>query len=357
MILQALHDYYQRKTESADPSRRLPAFGREDKEIPFILELTPDGHLAGIKDTRTGVGKKKSATRFLVPKGVKKTSGVAANLLWDAAEYVLGMPDVKKLAEAQRKGKASEYEQRLREMQSAFRAQIAALPAETLEDDGIRAVLAFIDSPSAEIATAQPGWADIAEMNPVLTFRLVTDTDLVCQRPAVSAAARMATEEDGEPGAEAAATSVCLVTGTHSQTERLHTSIKGVWGAQSSGANIVSFNLDSFNSFGKAQGANAPVSRAAAFAYTTALNHLLHKGSRQRMQVGDASTVFWAQKADDADMEAWFSEIFTEVDDPDARTEQIRALLEAIHSGRFDGARGSGPTKQRRQIPVSQWHM
>ena len=126
MILQALHDYYQRKTASADPSQRLPAFGREDKEIPFVLELTPDGRLAGIKDTRTGTGKQKSATRFLVPKGVKKTSGVAANLLWDTAEYVLGTPDVEKLAEAQRKGKVDEYGQRLREMQAAFRARISA---------------------------------------------------------------------------------------------------------------------------------------------------------------------------------------------------------------------------------------
>lgn len=363
MILHALHDYYLRKSTNTDPSQRLAAFGREDKEIPFILELTPDGRLAGIKDTRTGVGKKKSATRFLVPKGVKKTSGVAANLLWDTAEYVLGTPDAKKLAEAQRKGKADEYGQRLREMQSAFRARIAALPTETLKDEGIRAVLAFIDNASAEIAIAQPaGWADIAEMNPVLTFRLLTDTDLVCQRPVVLAAAGEATEEDDQPGAEAAATSVCLVTGIHAQTERLHTSIKGVWGAQSSGANVVSFNLDSFNSFGKAQGANAPVSRAAAFAYTTALNHLLEKGSRQRMQVGDASTVFWAQKADDADMEAWFSEIFNDGDDPDARTAQIRALFEAIHSGRFDGGRGTnrffvlGLAPNAARIAVRFWH-
>ena len=363
MILQALHDYYQRKTESADPSRRLPAFGREDKEIPFILELTPDGKLVGIKDTRTGVGNKKVATRFLVPKGVKRASGVAANLLWDTAEYVLGMPDVKKLAEAQRKGKANKYRQRLCEMQSAFKARIAALPVETLKDEGIRAVLAFIDNASAEIAIAQPaGWADIAEVNPVLTFRLLADTDLVCQRPAVLSAAGVATEEDGEAGAEALTTSVCLVTGIHAQTERLHTSIKGVWGAQSSGANIVSFNLDSFNSFGKAQGANAPVSQAAAFAYTTALNHLLNKGSRHRMQVGDASTVFWAQKTDDADMEGWFSEIFTEADDPDARTEQIRALFEAIHSGRFDGGRGTnrffvlGLAPNAARIAVRFWH-
>ena len=363
MILQALHDYYQRKMASADPSQRLPAFGREDKEIPFILDLTPDGHLAGITDTRTGVGKKKSATRFLVPKGVKKTSGVAANLLWDTAEYVLGMPDVKKLAEAQRKGKAAEYGRRLREMQSAFRARIAALPAEALEDEGIRAVLAFIGSAPSEIAIAQSAWTEIAEINPVLTFRLAADTGLVCQRHAVSAVAGVATDEDGEPSTEAGAVGVCLITGTHAQTERLHTSIKGVWGAQSSGANIVSFNLDSFTSFGKAQGANAPVSQAAAFAYTTALNRLLDKGSRQRMQVGDASTVFWAQKADDADMEAWFSEIFTEADDPDARTEQIRALFEAIRSGRFDGARGSdsffvlGLAPNAARIAVRFWHV
>jgi CRISPR-associated protein Csd1 len=79
---------------------------------------------------------------------------------------------------------------------------------------------------------------------------------------------------------------------------RLHTAIKGVWGAQSSGANIVSFNLRAFESYGKEQkqGENAPVSKRAAFAYTTALNHLLGKDSTQRIQVGDASTVFWASE-------------------------------------------------------------
>jgi len=72
-----------------------------------------------------------------------------------------------------------------------------------------------------------------------------------------------------------------------------------VWGAQTSGANIVSFNLGAFNSFGKEQGYNAPVGEKAEFAYTTALNLLLKKGSRQRMQVGDASTIFWAEKKHD----------------------------------------------------------
>ena len=61
---------------------------------------------------------------------------------------------------------------------------------------------------------------------------------------------------------------MCLVTGSTGPTERLHTAIKGVWGAQTSGANIVSFNLDAFTSYGKSQGANAPVGKSAAFAYT-----------------------------------------------------------------------------------------
>ena len=91
MILQALYDYYQRKAHDPDPTRRLPAYGLEDKEIPFIIELSADGRPLGITPTKQGDGKKKIAQRYLVPKGVKRSSGVAANLLWDSAEYVLGV--------------------------------------------------------------------------------------------------------------------------------------------------------------------------------------------------------------------------------------------------------------------------
>ena len=76
----------------------------------------------------------------------------------------------------------------------------------------------------------------------------------------------------------------------------MHPAIKGVNGAQSSGASIVSFNQDSFNSYSKAQGENAPMSDEAAFAYTTLLNHLLRRdpANRQRLTVGDTTVVFWA---------------------------------------------------------------
>lgn len=100
MILQALNDYYERKMADPDPARRLAPFGFEHKEIPFILEIDRNGRLIAIKDTRNSEGKRKVAATFLVPKGVKKTSGVAANLLWDTAEYVLALGSKGKIGRA-----------------------------------------------------------------------------------------------------------------------------------------------------------------------------------------------------------------------------------------------------------------
>ena len=127
----------------------------------------------------------------------------------------------------------------------------------------------------------------------------------------------------------------CLVTGEPAEIERLHSAIKGVWGAQTSGANIVSFNLDAFVPTAKDQGDNAPVGKPAAFAYTTALNHLLERNSRQRIQVGDASTVFWAERPND--LETLVPDLFGEPpkDDPDRGTAALKALYAAVASGKF----------------------
>lgn len=341
MILQALYDYYQRKAADPDPARRLPAFGLEDKEIPFIVELTTEGKPLGIVDTRQIDGKKKVARRYLVPKGVKRSSGVAANLLWDTAEYVLGIDT---------RGKPD----RVAEQHSAFRQRIAELPESARQDAGIQALERFYANGGAAELVNDASWPEILEGNPVMTFRLHNDGDLICQRPAVVSACH----SDGLAGD---ATAVCLVTGEPAATERLHTVIKGVWGAQSSGATLVSFNLDAFASFNKEQGDNAPVSSFAAFAYTTALNHLLDRNSRQRCQVGDASTVFWAQK-EDSEAESAFAAIFGDQDDPDARTELVRGLLGAVQSGQFDGGRGDnrfyvlGLAPNAARVSVRFWH-
>lgn len=361
MILQALHHYYQRRQADPDPARRLPAFGLEQKEIGFILEIDAGGTLKNIVDARQQLGKKRVGTSYLVPQGVKRASGIAANLLWDNAEYVLALPDTKKLEAAREKGGENEYLARLADMQQAFRDRIASLPDAVRADDGLRGVAAFLSSDPSGQASRFAACADIAASNPVLSFRLIDDTELVCQRPGVAPHLTVGGDSaDAEGEAEPPAEAMCLVTGTVAPIKRLHAAIKGVWGAQTAGANIVSFNLDAFTSYAKSQGANAPVSEVAAFAYTTALNSLLQRDSAQRVQVGDASTVFWAQKPDPIEDE--LADIFGGDDDPDAHTEQVKALFAAVRSGGFDGGRGEneffvlGLAPNAARIAVRFWH-
>lgn len=317
MILQALNDYYRRKCADPDPFRRLPAFGLEEKEIPFVLQIDAAGRwLPPIQDRRRKEGKKLLGQRFLVPQSVKRAFGVAANLLWDTAEYVLGVDT---------RGKP----ERVAEQHAAFRARIDALPEPAASLPGVVAVRKFLDAIDIVAFAADPLWPEILETNPVLGLQLQGEIELVCQHPAIALAA--AADADGAN----AETAFCLVSGQSAPPERLHTAIKGVWGAQSSGANVVSFNLDAFNSYGKRQGANAPVGKPAAFAYTTALNHLLSRDSRQRVQVGDASTVFWAEKP--SDFETLVPDLFGEPpkDDPDRGTRALAVLYQSIHTGHY----------------------
>ena len=353
MILQSLYNYYQRKPD-------LPREGFEQKDIPFIIELNKNGSVVQIEDTRTTDGKKKRAKSFLVPQAVKKASNIASNLLWGNVEYVIGWPDEKKLADRKSKGKEGDYQERLKEMHAAFVKAIKDLPKGAQADNGICAVLKFIDrSGDAELERYGDVWKEIGSTNPNITFRLQGDTALVCQRPAVvQSVAQSANVHD--------VNGTCLITGERSEIERLHSSITGVWGAQTSGANIVAVNdgeSPAFASYGKHQGHNSPVGKPAAFAYTTALKHLLAKDSRQRLQVGDASTVFWADKP--TLLEDQFADIFAEPpkDDPDRNARALKALYEAPKQGvapvKDDGTRffvlGLGPNAAR--IAIRFWHV
>jgi CRISPR-associated protein Csd1 len=316
MILQALAQLYERRSRDPGPARRLPSAGLEDKEIAFIVELRADGQPVQLRDTRALDGKRLRAQSFLVPQGVKKTSGVAANLLWDTAEYTLGVS-------------AKGDSPRLAEQTAAFRARVQALESYAEDDAGLAALLAFLAATQLDALRGSPHWAEMLEVNALVSFELQGDAGLlICQRPGVQAAIQTlaASQSPGE-------LAFCLVDGTLRPMARLHGSIKGVWDAQPSGANIVSFNLDAFNSYGKAQGQNAPVSEAAMFAYTTALNALLERGSRNRVQVGDASTVFWADAPHPFDGEFTLADLFGEADNPDKARDAVRALYAAVRSG------------------------
>ena len=160
MILQALNDYYRRKCDDPDPAQRLPAFGLEQKEIPFVLEITTEGELVQLLDTRTlNEKKKKVAQIFRVPQGEKKAAGVIANLLWDNLEYVLGVDT---------KGKP----ERVVQQHAHFVARIEALPQSARDDAGIQAILKFLKSFSLPQLEAQPAWLQALESNAVMSFKI-----------------------------------------------------------------------------------------------------------------------------------------------------------------------------------------
>lgn len=312
MILQALADYYTRK--AADPDARLAAPGFEWKEIPYILTLSDSGEVVALSSTYEGNGKDRRAKKFVVPQSVKKTSGIAANLLWENAEYALGVP---------REG-ASE---RVHERHMAFIARLDQFIE--IEDRGLDAARAFLRSKNKAAVLSQfELWNEVRESGANLSFRLAGDPGLIVERPIVKRAIEGLMNSEGEED-----WGICLVSGERAPVERLHTAIKGVRGAQTSGANIVSFNLPPFASFGKIQGGNAPVGRQAAFAYVTALNHLLSKDSPQKMPIGEATAVFWAERP--ADLETGIVDIFGEPpkDDPDRGVRAVRSLYRSIEMG------------------------
>lgn len=278
MILKALADYYQRLAD--DPGSDIAPPGFERKPIEFLIVLNERGEFVNLRDIREGAEKKRKGRISLVPKSVKRASNILPNHLWDNPAYVLGRA-------LPQKGKdLDELQARAIKQHQAFVDNVE-LTFKNCDDAGIIAVRHFLSTGDFDAVFSHAVWKDVEESGGNLSFSLSGDSKLVCQRPKVIAAILESSEPEGE-------TQACSVSGREDVPAELHTSIKGVWGAQSSGANIVSFNLDAFRSFGKKQGHNAPVGRQTEFAYTTALNYLL-ASEKQRMQVGDASTVFWAK--------------------------------------------------------------
>lgn len=119
----------------------------------------------------------------------------------------------------------------------------------------------------------------------------------------------------------------CLITGMLDAIPETHPLIKGIQGAQSSGAALVSFNESAFCSYKKKQNQNAPVGKYAAFAYTTALNHLL-EDRKNVHRIGDASVVCWAENAD-KQYEDFAADLFFGDGDGDQSDEQWLSALQA----------------------------
>ncbi|MCX7038173.1 MAG: type I-C CRISPR-associated protein Cas8c/Csd1 [Spirochaetes bacterium] len=274
MILQALYAYYSRLREDGEPGVALPGFAPQ--KISYALVIDREGQLVQVQDIRDTSGKKPRPVQLMVPEAVIKASGVASNFMWDNTGYVLGLDD---------KGKP----ERTRQTFEAFKILHHGI-GDSVADPGMRAILRFLDSWKPRKRPSAFDWDEITGSN--LVFRLNKERGFIHEHPAILAAWMKHKEN-----ATNATYGMCLVTGERTAIARLHAKIKGVRDAQTVGAAIVSFNLDAFRSYGKEQNYNAPIGEEAAFAYTTALNHLLRFESRQKLQIGDATTVFWTDRS------------------------------------------------------------
>ena len=320
MILQALMHCYNRMAK--DYGAAVAPDGFEYKRIPYVIVLDQKGGVVALQDTRGDEADSKHGSLFMVPKGVKKSRGVSANLLWDSPSYVLAHP---KEGPKKHEHKSARL---AKERQRCFIDQIKQRFPEPVRDAGVKAVLLFLEQGNYSKISARDDWPAIVQRSYNLTFRLDGDDCLVCQRPAVIATISVGSEE-------VLGTSDrynCLVTGARVTPVRIHTAIRGVWGTFSAGANLVSCAHDSFCSFGKEQGYNAPIGKQAEFAYTSALNMLLAT-PKCRLQIGDASAVFWSERK--SILEDLFADLFREPakENPGQMKIAIRSLSEACKSG------------------------
>lgn len=316
MILHALYDYYQRK--AADPESGIAPEGFEWKEIPFVIVIDREGYFVSLEDTREGDGKKKKAKQYLLPKSVGRSgsnSWMTGFLLWDHYGYVVGHARSE-----------SEKDQTMAQKQmQSFIKRIQKLPADIKGDEGVMAVIRFYENGKYEKVKDTENWKECAKIVGCnMSFRLDGEANIVPCRDAV----RMYVESQIGDGADDA-TGLCLVTGKNAEIARIHTDTP----INKDSKKFVSFQKSSgYDSYGKEQAFNAPISKSAEFAYTTALNMLLGKESKNKVQIGDATTVFWSEKQDafEEDFPAFFG---YSKDNPDADIKAVKSLYEGIKSG------------------------
>lgn len=322
MILQALTEYY-RTLENSD---QISPLGWGETKVSYVLYISAEGALEQVVPVQSEPKKgKKTVLRprlMRLPAPVKRAMGIAPNFLCDNASYLLGVDN---------KGKP----QRTLECFQACKALHEEL-LDGVDSPAAQAVLAFFRTWQPEQAAGHPALADCWE-------KLMAGGNLVFRygRTFVHEDALVRRAWDDHYRAEGDGPQmVCLVTGEKGPIARLHPSIKGIINGQAIGNSLVCFNEAADESYGcvKAQGRNAPTSKYAAFAYTTALNHLLSDWEHV-YRMGDTTVVCWARCGRDVyqNMMGWM--FFGQ--EPAYTLSDLQSALKGLCSGRaveLDGA-------------------
>lgn len=350
MILQALKEYYDRL--SADPDSGIAPEDYEWKAIPFIVVFDGEGRLVDIQSTVEERDGRKVARQFLLPQGEKRASGILANPLWDNAEYALGvnLRDDSGVLVTPEKAVARHC---------AFLTRSRDILADVSHHPAVAAFLKVIASVTPDDLAKLPAFSELETKRPNVVFRQAGDDRLFTDDPVVKGALERRRRNTVVTSGR------CLVTGDHGEIARLHPVVNNVAGGLIGGKDIVSFNFASSESYGKAkeQGQNAPVSKAAAFAYTTALNHLLRRESSQRVVLGDATVVFWSERP--SNLETGLVDIFGNrfEDDPNRGVQTVADLYASLRNGAWMDDQSHnrfyvlGLAANAKRLSVRFWHV
>ncbi|MBR5169059.1 MAG: type I-C CRISPR-associated protein Cas8c/Csd1 [Muribaculaceae bacterium] len=317
MILKALYDYYDRCKGT------LPAFGRELKEIGFLVVIDRDGNFLRFEDRRIN---NKQAQTFIVKKQLGRTSAPLANYLYDSSAYVFGFSDKKDFDGC-------------RKYLETFKKKVEEIYKAAPDNADIMAVHRFYQHDAQATLTkmkADTLWPEIEKnLNKkysFFSFLINGDTQIVAEKEELL---------DLLDGDNHDNEKVCLVSGKKGKIVDVTTATM-IQGSQAV-AKIVSFQVKSgYDSYGKEQGANAPISEESEFAYSTALKHLLRSDSRNKFLIGNRTFLFWASKDNEAGNQAekgifdLFGFSDADEDDPNARIEQVRKVFKAIYSGELN---------------------
>lgn len=310
MILQALVQHY----ENLAGQDKVSKPGWCHAKVSYLIDLKEDGTIKEIiplkREEERGKKKVWISETLCVPEMVTRSSGVSANFLCDNAKYFLGID-------------ADGTGQRVIECFQAAKARHLLILKDS-ESMMAKAICRYFEHWNPETAQENPvvkeHWEELNDGGNLI-FGMgghYAQDDEQIKRIWEK---QQEQKEEGQVG-------TCLVTGQKTKIARIHRGIKGVPGAQSSGAALVSFNAPAFESYGKEQSYNAPVGQYAEFAYTTALNYLLNQ-REYRFPMGESMVVFWAESGEQEYQRIFFSSLDPQPDNQ----EQIRKVFENLKRG------------------------
>lgn len=312
MILKALYDYCQAMAELG----KVAPSGMEWKAIPFIIVIDEDGTFRRAIDTRDK--EHKLGQEYLVAKAKGRSgskSYAISQILWDHSGYVLGMP-------------TDDSEEKLvmaPKQHEAFKQELTKLRELFPENKGFEAIELFYEKyegqKEGELSDLfEVEVKDLSNIIPEdilleikkkvganISFQLSTESDpnqLISSHRDIRSYLAGSTEEEGEEMGR------CLITGEKGTIARLHGGIS-LFGAQAN-ATLISFQkFSGYDSYGKEQGLNAPISQPSSDAIISGLNMLLEKDKNTNYRIGETTFVFWNTLQDDELLKNYQEATFT----------------------------------------------